>query len=569
MKLPQYEQQLQVPGKEIVQPIEQAFGIQTAQAKQDFAEGIQQAASNVGDRLIEMENNNQQLKANKLMLEFSQKVMMKKNDSLAKTGENANGLTTDFTKWYDEESKNLLKDIPDKFKEQISLQLAEDHIQGQGQISTHELAQQRAVTVDSYNARIALAQQNVAQNSTPANYFLQSKSIKQLFTDQGKVTGEAPELTQLKIKLWHEQTMDQALQDLEKSNQLDSALLFLKEGADSLGGSKSQEYVKREETLKMKIENRDVDGIAKALADQNFKTQKFDEGLDAIDSMKKSDEYKEKLRSKYREQWGILAYDKKQEYNRVANPIFKDIQAARGNLIRNNNLSLQSFESEMTKRIKELPVDEVTKTDMTTKVSDVVIDIAKYRSGIAQTQATRESTAEQKRLREISQRQDELYDEAYTLGIENPGMFTSVADLHARYKGKNRLRPSQYESLERALHLLDPNDVSIGIPTDKKYSRQLMKAAKNAVESGEFESTSDFIDQVQKRANEISVVYMDKTKSRKVPYLNQKTFYDQALSEVITASKTSRKERTGTLYRMNGANWTIDVNGDLKKVVND
>ena len=312
MKLPQYEQQLQAPQKEVVQPIEQAFGIQTAQAKQGLAEGIQQAASNIGNRLQEMEYNNQELKANKILLAFEQKDMMKPNDILAKTGTNANGGTTEYTKWYDEESKRVLKDIPDRFREHVSLNLGERHIQGQDQVSTHELTQQRAVTIDTIQSRLLLNQQNAFQNQTDANLFLQTKSSNDLFDQQAKVIGEAPEVTEAKKMKWKQDTLRGVVTNFIESDDLDSAMNALKNNSEMIGGEKSQGYTE----LQTKIDNlqftRDVSNTAQSLASDYYgKPNGMEAGLKEIEGMYKDLDPQKRakriavLDSEYRKVMGI------------------------------------------------------------------------------------------------------------------------------------------------------------------------------------------------------------------------------------------------------------------------
>ena len=270
MKLPTYEQQITHPQKEITQPVAQAFGIETAQAKQQLASGIQQATEQIGNRLIQMEENNQAMTANEQLLKFQATDMEKRKELLSRDEKNAIGATLDYAKWYEQESKKTLDNVPERLRRSVEATLTDHHTQGQNQVSTHEISQQKSYLNKLDETNVGLQSENVKMNNSDAGLFLARKEVKKLLDGQAARNGEPQELSDLKLKLWDEKTITDSVNSFIESDQPESAMAILKNNAEMIGGKQSQDYMKFDSKISNIIMTKQIYSKARNIVSEFF-----------------------------------------------------------------------------------------------------------------------------------------------------------------------------------------------------------------------------------------------------------------------------------------------------------
>ena len=571
MKLPTYEQQITQPQKEITQPVEQAFGIETAQAKQQLASGIQQATEQIGNRLIQMEENNQAMTANEQLLKFQATDMEKRKELLSRDEKNAIGATLDYAKWYEQESKKTLDNVPERLRRSVEATLTDHHTQGQNQVSTHEISQQKSYLNKLDETNVGLQSENVKMNNSDAGLFLARKEVKKLLDGQAARNGEPQELSDLKLKLWDEKTITDSVNSLILSGDLVSAKARLENNPEMLGGKQSQEYKEKLTHVENLIDDSEMSDTADKYVDENFKGQTLEKGIESISKLDKSAKYKESLTSRYRERWNIRAQDKRIHYAKVTRPVYEKISAGYSNLLSNSGMSIQAYQKNMTKEINSLDVDDATKMDMGTKVNDIIRHVTETRQreydrsiARANVAATREQTAEARARRIKEQADDDRYVADYNYMTDNPNAITSVYDLDQRRQGKNRLSPANRERLINQFNLNDPKKFNIGNAPDKKTIRSLNNGAKTYQKSGAVESKADYYSLVHKVANSKALASMNKNQTNQITFGERVQYWGQAISEV-NASLGNQKNKQIPTVEMEGKKYTRS-NGELYEV---
>jgi hypothetical protein len=254
MKLPEYQQQIQAPSKEIAQPIQQAFGVEAAQATAAAWGTLQKASEQVTERLKAMEEQNRQTAVNEELIRFQSEDSAKRRDLLDRRGKDAQGITEEYQKWRNERVEKSLQSIAyPEYRDKYRQVLTESGINAIDQISTSELTQKKAYNTDLTNGLISQTASDIINNPIDSNIKSGFKSIYDMMLSNDAENGIPKAITDSKFRDVSQKAFGALVTSMLEGGYYNEAMARIKSNADILGGEKSivySDYMQKAESVK-------------------------------------------------------------------------------------------------------------------------------------------------------------------------------------------------------------------------------------------------------------------------------------------------------------------------------
>ena len=575
MKLPTYEQQITQPQKEITQPVEQAFGIETAQAKQQLASGIQQATEQIGNRLIQMEENNQLLKVNQLKTKSLAADIDLKDHFTSLQGLNASDSTKLYVEKSEEYKQRILQDTPQQHKAEMALWLDQKTISGTNMISTHEVGQVRDATINQIKSRIVLQNQTAMKDPTPESV-LNTVTQNNLAIDQiAKTEGWSEDEIKLYKVNTNQAMLETVTNSLTSSNNIEQAQNLVKTHAEYYLGESSPLYKTKMATLSNALVEKNAWSVASSLADKNFRKGGLPnptglaDGEAEINNSNHTPEQKKVLLSNYGTAWTIRkkAFDDGSKIRRDS--MFAEMAIAEQNMY-TKGANITGIINGLNSRINSLSLMDMNQDEITS-LRDKTTSMYKQFQTL-QTQREHAQSAKKSAQTADQLRRDKLeVDKAKMNGIReirfNVGKYTDVNDFALK---NPKIPIDEALTIARAGGLYDPqNPNSIEVaPEVKQY---LYKTYENNPD-GLIQATQQFMEYRNVKINDFKLEHNNRTPSKlEMHAIDQRGIVDGALTKQGTffnwgneyAPEYTSKTVNGVTYIMKDGAWT-EVEPDKK-----
>jgi hypothetical protein len=312
MRLPQYESQISAPQREVVEPLQQTFGIESAQIKQQIGSSIQAFGGVVSDRLEQIAKQNNQMKMNESTVKFQSEEIKKRQEFIQKSGKNSFGVTEEYAKWYADQKKKTLSEISDPAdKKKMELMLDENYASSLNQMSSHEYTQKKSYNSNLTAGIVALAQQNAVENSSDANIMIQLKRIKDSYTQDDESNGIPKELTDAKYNEVAQNVVTGIINRYIQDDEIDSAERKLESNVEYIGGHGSDLYKSFKEKITTIMQERDVYSTADSIAEQFYgKPGGIQKAFDYVAKMKVDAKLKERYEAEITQRFTMLEKDR-------------------------------------------------------------------------------------------------------------------------------------------------------------------------------------------------------------------------------------------------------------------